>query len=258
MLLFLLEVMSVLGIVLAILVSGSEGCSSAVEFCPPSWQRWGDSCYRLTAVRATWENSRSACREMGGEMFAPCSIQENEFLVSMIPENPNPQLLWVACNDIEVEGKWKCEGQEKGEAFFNWFPGEPNSLGNEDCTAMLYQLDEDGVTVIGDGKWLDVSCSNIYQAVCVIRLKQPRHYCFTFSDNRQLLNSCLVDHVIREFVTKSIIDCGSACTVEPRCRSFNMKQTSEEKQLCQLNNATSSDDPDNFKKTDSFCIYSDL
>ena len=253
MLLFLLEVMSVLGIVLVIIVSGSEDCSFAAECCPPRWQRWGDSCYRLTSEGATWADSRPACREMGGEMFAPRSLQENEFLVSMIPKSPDPQLLWVACNDIEVEGEWKCEGQEKDEAFFNWYPGEPNGAAQENCVAMLFLP-----SVSNDGNWTDTPCTDTYHAFCVIRLKQPRHYCFTFSDNRQLLNSCLVDHVIREFVTKSIIDCGSACTVEPRCRSFNMKQTSEEKQLCQLNNATSSDDPDNFKKTDSFCIYSDL
>ena len=200
-------------------------------------------------------------------MLAPRSIQENDLLVRMRPHQPDHrgmEHLWVACNDIEQEGNWKCEergdGETNGAEYLNMYSGQPNGGTDENCLAMRYF--EDGGIARDGGMWHDFPCSDPlkhYKAVCVLRPKQPRTYCSSIGSDQRLNTSCLVDHVTVEVITKSTMECAFACSKEPRCRSFNIKQTEKaDKKLCQLNNATRSEDPAKFKSTDSFCIYSDL
>ena len=49
--------------------------------CPADWQSWHSACYRLMPGKATWDDARSACREIGGQIAAPGSMEENEFIV---------------------------------------------------------------------------------------------------------------------------------------------------------------------------------
>ena len=93
------------------------------------------------------------------------------------------------------------------------------------------------------------------QSVCAYRPSTTRRYCFATDTDGQLLNSCLLDHVITEFVTKSNPSCTSACIMEPACRSFNIKHSNQGEKICQLNNATRCDDPDQFHDVDFACNY---
>ena len=247
---------SILIISLAITTaSGSNPCNPVMiaDRCPPMWQLWGNSCYRLTPKIATWDSARAACLDMEGEMAAPRSLEENEFIASMARE-ASLTYLWVACNDRKIEGEWKCKGQ--GDIFFNWAVtyGEPNNAdGDENCAYMT-------AASAFQGKWFDWPCSITLQAACVRRpipvpQPPPRHYRFSISDDPLLLNSCLVDHTIREFVIDNALSCASACIKEPGCRSINIKISQEGEKVCQLNDSTRTDDPANFKNTDYDCIF---
>ncbi|XP_022090740.1 perlucin-like protein [Acanthaster planci] len=255
-------------IILVVVAVGMDTCPSSITVqapCPPSWQSWRHSCYRFTDEPANWDQSKLACQTMGGKMAAPYSQEENEVIVRMA-QRQNINHLWIGCNDREKEGTWVCEGQGRGEPYFNWQPGEPNGHGTENCIE-FYQ------PYYGGGSLNDNNCNILFRAICV-RLRrqtsclhcpiqpacgyQPhraRHYCFATDTDGQLLNSCLVDHVIRKFVTMSNPSCTSACIIEPACLSFNIKYNDEGQKICQLNNATHCDDPDNFQDIRSFCLY---
>ena len=114
-----LKIITVLGIGSAISIA-SEPCSVVTDYCPPMWQRWRDSCYRLTTQGAAWDAQQNVCSDMGGKMAAPHSLEENEFFVSMA-KGAGLDRLWVACSDTDEEREWICEGQEKGAPFLTFF-----------------------------------------------------------------------------------------------------------------------------------------
>ncbi|XP_038059037.1 C-type lectin domain family 6 member A-like [Patiria miniata] len=223
--------------------------SSAVVYCPPLWIPWGSSCYRLTGQGASWDEGQASCRDMGAVMAAPHSEQENTFMATTT-KNAGPSWLWVGCKFIDRA--WRCEGQEVGQAYSNWRPGEPSirdgSSPSSDYCAYF------GSTTQG---WNDVPCTEPPKAMCVLRSPAHiQHQGFSQGNaQQQQLNSCLVDHVIREFVTKSASRCASACLKEPGCRSFNIKGTKQEQKLCQLNDANRADDPEKFQEVSTRCVY---
>ncbi len=68
-------------------------------------------------------------------MLAPRSSEENN-LLWQIGDTVSISYLWIACNDMDIEGDWRCEGHKKGEIFIGWETGEPNDFNNEDCAFM--------------------------------------------------------------------------------------------------------------------------
>ncbi|XP_022090738.1 P-selectin-like [Acanthaster planci] len=246
-------------------VVSTDTCSSPViASCPPSWQPWGDSCYRFTDERADWDQSKLACQAIGGMMGVPHSQEEIEFMMQMARRESITHF-WIGCSDTEKEGTWVCEGQGKGEPFFNWKPGEPNNAGgNEDCVEI--RLDRIGsmndrpcntsfsaTSVCAQRQASCLSCST--EPACSSHPHPARHYCFAADTKGKLLNSCLLGHVIREFVTRKEPQCALACMKEPACCSFNIKHNNQGQQICQLNNATRCDDPAEFQDIHSSCIY---
>ena len=198
-----LKIITVLGIGSAISLA-LEHRTTLADYCPPMWQRWRDSCYRLTAKDAAWDAQQRACSDMGGKMAAPHSLEENEFFVSMA-KRAGLGWLWVACSDRDEEGEWICEGQENSSTFLNFAPGEPNnSGGNEHCAYMA-------VITSGGSRWNDASCSSVPEAICVLRsLPQGGLLCLSGSIKQQVPNACLIGHVIREFATRSNFKCADA------------------------------------------------
>ncbi|XP_022090741.1 lactose-binding lectin l-2-like [Acanthaster planci] len=226
--------------------------SLAILSCSPSWQSWEHSCYRFNVQNDTvnWDDGVSACQAMGGRMAVPRSLDESEFMKQMA-QRENIEVFWIGCDDRET-GTWDCG--EVGEPSLHWGPGQPNNLeGNQHCVVMQ--------TSHSTGYLGDAVCGNRYRALCIRHpsggspYTQSLHYCFARDTNGQLLNSCLLNHVIREFVTKSNPRCAVACMKEPACRSFNIKRTDQGQRICQLNDITRYNDPGTLQVTGSLCIY---
>ncbi|XP_022090812.1 C-type lectin domain family 17, member A-like [Acanthaster planci] len=228
--------------------------------CPLGWRSGRESCYRFTPSPASWNDSRWACWEMGAEMAVPLSPQENELMREMA-ESAGLQKFWIGCNGLDVKGKWMCEEQEKGEPYLKWRPDELNVNDYQDCAVVLSNSKRGGVVN-------DRYCTQLIVAMfvrrglcvdhpgpstCEYRPALNSFYCFPADTNRQLLNSCLFDHVIREFVTESNPSCTSACIMEPACRSFNIKLSDQGQAFCQLSNATRCDDLDKFQDVNFIC-----
>ncbi|XP_038056822.1 perlucin-like protein [Patiria miniata] len=251
----------VLAITYVITVLGSHICPSepAVKCsCPPQWQLWQNGCYRLTPSLFSWDAAKEACKDMGGKMAAPCSLKEMNLMTEMAQKESREYRVWIACNDKRVEGTWECDGQEGGEPFLVWDNGQPDDDGggNQDCAQIAARHHD---------RMDDDFCDRSHWVICVRKAQythlptQPRQYCLSTDTHGRILNStCLLDHNIREFITEGVAACGSACAKEPECRSFNIKKNEEGKKICQLNNSTSSEDKDNFQKTDYFCMYSEV
>ncbi|XP_022090742.1 perlucin-like protein [Acanthaster planci] len=232
-------------------VVGTDTCSSsATAACPPSWQPWGNSCYRFTEEKANWNQSKLACQTMGGKMAVPYSREENEFMIKMA-QRGNIPLFWIGCTNTKGEGTWVCEGQGAGEPFFDWMPNRPNK-NHKKIKCFIANT-----TYKGTGDQNDIRCCRRKRALCTFPpCTQAHHYCFATDNSRQLLkNSCLLNHVIREFMTRSNLKCASACIQEPVCRSFNIRHNDTGQKVCQLNNATRRDDPAQFQDVASFCLY---
>ncbi|XP_022089666.1 perlucin-like protein [Acanthaster planci] len=239
---------------------GSDFCPSLPNMdcsCPSGWGLWQTSCYRLTNSTSTWKSGKLACQNIGGKMAVSHSLEEMKFMANLIRHKDSDYHVWIACNDIEVEGNWTCDGQEGSKPFMGWGPGQPDDAGGDQDCATIAAAHNDSMDDNNCCYEYDTFC--VRQANCTHRLTQPRRYCFSTDTHGRILNStCLLGHVIREFTTDSVSACGSSCVEEPGCRSFNIKKNGGGKKLCQLNNITSSEDKDKFQTIGDFCIYSEI
>lgn len=76
---------------------------------------------------------------------------------SLIPHSPsNDNDIWIALNDVAVEGSWVWEDGVALGAYKSWNSNEPNGGRNENCVEMYD----------GNGKWNDMSCGDGRYYVC--------------------------------------------------------------------------------------------
>ena len=261
-----MELLSVfcIGFILNAEVYALQSCQS------PAWELWSDSCYFYLSS-AHWDVQQSKCEEMGATLVAPRSLKENNFIIGLVQvQNPNKYYLWIGCK--VAESTWECENQVSWNVPF--WQNLQSAETSADCASTSSNT---------NGNWFDISCDRNRVAVCVQRdpsqlvsthpplnltcvgppmeptcgprTTRPRRYCFTKDSDGQLLNSCLLDHTIREFVTQSNPSCASACIMDPACLSFNIKINDPGLKICQLNDATRCNYAGQFQSVDVVCNY---
>ena len=143
---------SVLLLLFTIGMSSAHSCKPHQMVCPFGWESWGGSCYKLLKGRLNWHEGRLKCRELGGEMVAPSSPEENNYIV-----NTTTDRLWINCNDLDIEGQWDCTPADNG-GYMNWnLPYEPNGGTWENCAELVPSW---------SGKWNDDPCSEIVHVIC--------------------------------------------------------------------------------------------
>ncbi|XP_038064640.1 perlucin-like protein [Patiria miniata] len=215
------------------------------EACQPAQERFGGSCYQLLAEKMTWDQGDAACSEMGAGLAVPDSLEEHQFIWKMFTANVTLGELWIGCNDREEEGKWVKSG-EGGECnFVNWAPGEP-VVG--DC--MQLWRDRNGLMD-------DNACNNLIFVICErpVPLAVPTMSCLQSYADARSPSHCLTGHVIKEFLAKGVIACGSACRGEPGCRSFNLRRGGPGEMICQLNSITRNEADGKNIRLDNGCKY---
>ncbi len=99
-------------------------------------------------------------------MAAPSSLEENHFMVTLIPEEMNA---WIDCNDLKKEGEWECGEESHRYSFRNWDNGQPNNLGEggQQC-AFLSRF------YGSKNQWHDAPCEE--EALIVCKLQKSRIY----------------------------------------------------------------------------------
>ena len=230
---------SVLLILFTIGMSSAHSCEPQM-LCPFGWESWGGSCYKPLEEQLTWQEGRLKCQDIGGEMVAPSSSEENNYILSKTIVH-----VWINCNDLDNEGRWECTSDNGG--YMNWnTPVEPNGGTGENCAKLQSRL---------GGNWVDQGCSFTVHVICKgkevmatqAKLKQWR-----------LLASCLTGHTLREIPTSNVRACAIECDYDPRCRSFNVQHFGTRERICQLNNSTryEADHTQFVKSQKAFtCIY---
>ena len=98
-----------------------------------------------------WEDARTVCKNLGGDLVVITSAEENDFLYKLAMEQKtvNQGRAWIGLKKNTTDFKWywvddtPLEGQYK-----NWAPGEPNNGGgHEDCGHFIINR-----------KWNDLKC----------------------------------------------------------------------------------------------------
>ncbi|XP_071793386.1 attractin-like protein 1 [Asterias amurensis] len=241
-------------VILAVIITAfgqacdQHSCPSIDTYCGPGWQKWGNSCYRPINQSVVYSDAEKICMSLGGKIAAPRSAEETKWFVELAG---NITEFWIAC--VKDGEQWLCNGQSQN--FTNWFRGIHND--QQRCASLCVTRGEPTCAL---GKWLPITCdadANHFPAICIIRPNSQPKYCFPTGTNGQLLHESLVNHIITELPTPTVVGCGRACANEPQCRSFNIMRDGQTL-LCQLNNATRCDEPGDFRQnTEHFSLYSD-
>ncbi|XP_071809236.1 perlucin-like protein [Asterias amurensis] len=211
---------SVLLILFTIGMSSAHSCEPQM-LCPSGWESWGGSCYKLLEGTMTWQDGRFKCQEMGGEMVAPSSLEENNYILSKTLD-----YVWINCNDIKVEGQWDCTPDNGG--YRNWNPlHRPHGGTSRNCAELIPSW---------GGKWSDYPCSKSDDHV----ICKGKEVVATQAKLKQwrLFASCLTGHTLREIPTSNVRACATECDYDPICRSFNVQHFRSGERICQLNKIT--------------------
>ncbi|MBR8829170.1 MAG: hypothetical protein DSM107014_14945 [Gomphosphaeria aponina SAG 52.96 = DSM 107014] len=102
--------------------------------------------YKLTNS-ATWTDAQATARELAGNLVTVNSAAENQFLLGAFGGGG----LWIGFNDAAQEGVWEWVNGEP-VTYTNWYPDEPNNLGDEDYAHLnLFWINEN------TGRWNDLT-----------------------------------------------------------------------------------------------------
>ncbi|XP_071797277.1 C-type lectin domain family 4 member M-like [Asterias amurensis] len=217
--------------------------------CPTGWVKWHQSCYILLPDMMNWMQAEAACNRLGSNLIVPDSKEENDFIYEWAVRGNEG--MWIGCTDAAQEGVWLCGGQPA--RFTNWwYPHDPhhNDTGLN-CARM---------TVAYGGLWSDIlKCdSDAYKlAACEMPVPMPIYHTLLVPDGR-VSQYCPLNHVIDNLAVEGVIACGRACTSDPRCRSFNVWQSSKKYKKCQLNDVTRLEDDHTDLEVTQGCFYFEL
>ncbi|KAL6466566.1 hypothetical protein MHYP_G00243700 [Metynnis hypsauchen] len=110
--------------------------------CPAGWTKFMFSCYYMSVIGKTWEESRQDCRMKEADLVIINSREEQQFVSGL------GKTLWIGLTDQAIEGHWKwVDDTSLGTGY--WLPGEPNNLHSQGhslfftvichmCTVLLF------------------------------------------------------------------------------------------------------------------------
>ncbi|XP_022096967.1 echinoidin-like [Acanthaster planci] len=231
--------------------------ASQAAVCPADWRQYGDICYFPITTSMSWEEANQACFAKEAQLALPRSQMEQDAIWGMLQETVNgqfPERIWIACSDFEEEGNWRpCPLRDDGSnAYENWRGNQPDNNNGADCAAMIRS---------NGGRWGDRPCRELNFAVCqlpAILMSVPT-VCLLINTDGRPASACLVGHNLKEIPVTGVVECGMACRLEPRCRSFNLVKQGRAGMLCQLKNVTWSEaDEKSFMKTQENCYFFEL
>ena len=98
-------------------------------------------------------SAKAHCENLDRELATVYSGAQEEQIRTLVGSNH----VWIGFQDIATEGTFVWDDDERGQSSYtNWWSGEPNDAGGEDCTAIWYHVNG----------WNDYPCSWSGQFVC--------------------------------------------------------------------------------------------
>ncbi|XP_054483613.1 CD209 antigen-like protein E [Anoplopoma fimbria] len=133
--------------------------SQQKKSCPAGWILFSSSCYLLSEESASWDESRQDCRDKGSDLVIVDTLEEQEFLSSIIRK-----LTWIGLSDRDNEGTWIwIDGTPLSDTVKYW--NEPNNggghpqSGEQDCVQIVVRRNP-------RGNWNDLRCDKSRQWIC--------------------------------------------------------------------------------------------
>jgi len=110
--------------------------------------------YVYIPTAKTFEDAETFCQdEFGTHLASIHDATQSSEIYSLSTEDA-----WLGLNDRDNEGKWAwTDGSDYD--YTNWKPGEPNNLGDEDCTTSSHRWSR-------SRKWNDFRCSSARPFMC--------------------------------------------------------------------------------------------
>ncbi|XP_071797710.1 C-type lectin domain family 4 member M-like [Asterias amurensis] len=214
--------------------------------CPTGWVKWRQSCYILLPDKMNWMQAEAACNRPGSNLIVPDSKEENDFIFKWAVKGNGGML--IGCTDAAQEGVWLCGGQPA--RFTNWKTEFPQNNSRYNCARM-----------VTNGLWSDnLKCNGTATKTVVCEMPVPivPIYHTLLGPNGRVSQYCPLNHVIDNLAVEGVIACGWACTSDPRCRSFNVWQSSEKEKKCQLNDVTRLENDQTDSHDVEGCVYFSL
>jgi hypothetical protein len=108
-----------------------------------------------------WTDARSACQGAGySDLATILDAAENSYVLSLLSSIQTSP--WIGFNDSVTEGSFGWTSGY-GVSYTNWYPGEPNDSGGEDCTHIY------NASSTYPGYWNDAKCLETSGYVCELR-----------------------------------------------------------------------------------------
>uniref|UniRef100_A0AAZ3SEE0 C-type lectin domain-containing protein n=1 Tax=Oncorhynchus tshawytscha TaxID=74940 RepID=A0AAZ3SEE0_ONCTS len=125
--------------------------------CHEGWIKFETSCYFLSTVNKTWEESRMDCIRREAHLVIINNREEQVFINGLNGANKQ---IWIGLTDTIVEGTWKwVDGTPLTTTY--WGDGQPNSWKEteQDCGEFVHRSTD-------PGDWNDDGCSVEQYCVC--------------------------------------------------------------------------------------------
>ncbi|MCA9070527.1 MAG: C-type lectin domain-containing protein, partial [Planctomycetaceae bacterium] len=105
------------------------------------------SYYRFYPEHLSWEQARSRCKDLGGQLAVVTSPTINDKLTQMVLDAGWKEI-WLGGTDKQREGHWVWEdGTALDDGFTKWFKNQPNNKQGEEHYLVLWAVRE--------GQWVD-------------------------------------------------------------------------------------------------------
>ncbi|ELT93458.1 hypothetical protein CAPTEDRAFT_220791 [Capitella teleta] len=130
--------------------------------CEAGWHydRIGRRCYMLNEQLLSWDDARTQCMAINGDLASVTSTTDQEFIRELIT-NATSSGIWIGGNEIDQTAGWTWTDGSPFD-FFYWLDGKPDDLtGPEWCIEVV----KDSNT-----KWDDAECSIPLQSICKKRV----------------------------------------------------------------------------------------
>ncbi|XP_053302318.1 C-type lectin domain family 6 member A [Pleuronectes platessa] len=163
------------------ILSGTEPCKVEQPCKPPlvrnetcprcedGWEPHGGKCYFFSSVKLTWNESRTQCKSMRGDLVVINSREEQRLLESKVREKMDnfEDMFWIGLTDSENEGEWLWVDDTRLDPSLTfWREGEPNNwnVENPDGQDCVRMGEKDGPKNLKT--WFDRSCESPQKSIC--------------------------------------------------------------------------------------------
>lgn len=118
--------------------------------------------YYFSNIKMNWSNAREFCQKTYTDMVVIQSQEENDYLVSKLPNRSSSPYYWIGITKNHKEDPWTWIGNNStwiGEQ--SWATNEPN---NDHATEFCVEIYVNNGQ--NHGKWNDEKCTNRKFPVC--------------------------------------------------------------------------------------------